>query len=533
MKFRYILILLSVLLLGACAEDKGNYVYHEINEVAIAEGLEQGKLYTKVSFVDNLTFDPVINSTLKDFNEADYEYEWKAIPRGADFEDIEKADSLVLSTERRIDMLLTLKPGDYSCFFNVTDKETGVCWSTPFYLRVKSMTSEGWMVLCEENGESRMDIVFNSSEDEDLIAHNIWENESFKPGFPQRLIYNYDVGEVFPMLVTDKDTYVMDPEDLRAGEDNSLKWRFGITPDAVHLVAANLSMFSVNDRWVVVDDKQDVYGIDMSVFGSVFEYPINKIDGKIDFKAAPFVGVSFDDNYSNGGYGCAPAVLYDETHQQFLVIRNNSTYPSVMTFSGEQKFSVQTGCDLVHMESTKPGLIYAILKNPTTQEFFFCGMKLRAHYEEPENWWEQGDYEEYNVQEYYGKVTGTGLDKATMFACHHSLPYLFYSDGQTVYQFDMGHPDTPAKKVLDFPGESIKVLRFNPFVAWEAYEDWERARNYQLVVGTHDLDTAENECGIMRLYDVPNLMGDLVKKKEFKKLGKIVDIVYKERKKIN
>ena len=109
-------------------------------------------------------------------------------------------------------------------------------------------------------------------------------------------------------------------------------------------------MFSVNNRWVIIDDKHDVYGIDMSVYGSVFEYPINKIDGKIDFKAAPFVGVSFDDNYSNGGYGCAPAVLYDETHQQFLVIRNNSTYPSVMTFSGEQKFSVQTGCDLVHME---------------------------------------------------------------------------------------------------------------------------------------------------------------------------------------
>lgn len=533
MKCKYILILLGMLQFWACSEDKGNYDYHEINEVAIAEGLEQGKLYTKVSFVDNLTFDPMIESTLKDFNEADYEYEWKAIPKGVDFEDIEKADSLVLSTERRIDILLTLKPGDYSCFFNVTDKETGVCWATPFYLRVKSMTSEGWMVLCEENGESRMDIVFNSSESEDLIAHNIWENESFKPGFPQRLIYNYDVGEVFPMLVTDKDTYVMDPEDLRAGEDNSLKWRFGITPDAVHLVAANLSMFSVNDRWVVVDDKQDVYGIDKSVFGSVFEYPINKIDGKIDFKAAPFVGVSFDDNYSNGGHGCAPAVLYDETHQQFLVIRNNSTYPSVMTFSGEQKFPVKTGCDLVHMESTKSGLIYAILKNPTTQEFFFCGMKLRAHYEEPQNWWEEGEYEEYNVQEYYGKVTGTGLDKATMFACHHSLPYLFYSDGQTVYQFDMGHPDTPAKKVLDFPGESIKVLRFNPFVAWEAYEDWERARNYQLVVGTHDLDTAENACGIMRLYDVPNLMGDLVKKKEFKKLGKIVDIVYKERKKIN
>ena len=39
------------------------------------------------------------------------------------------------------------------------------------------MTSEGWMVLCEENGKSRMDIIFNSNENDDLIAHNIWGNE--------------------------------------------------------------------------------------------------------------------------------------------------------------------------------------------------------------------------------------------------------------------------------------------------------------------------------------------------------------------
>jgi hypothetical protein len=52
-----------------------------------------------------------------------------------------------------------------------------------------------------------------------------------------------------------------------------------------------------------------------------------------------------------------------------------------------------------------------------------------------------------------------------------------------------------------------------------------------LLIGTRERRVPENECGIMRLYDVPNLMGDLVKKKEYKKLGKIVDIVYKERKK--
>ena len=60
MKFKYILIVLSVLQFGACSDDKGNYIYKEINELMVVENLEKGKLYTKVSFVDSLSFDPVI-----------------------------------------------------------------------------------------------------------------------------------------------------------------------------------------------------------------------------------------------------------------------------------------------------------------------------------------------------------------------------------------------------------------------------------------------------------------------------------------
>ena len=42
-------------------------------------------------------------------------------------------------------------------------------------------------------------------------------------------------------------------------------------------------------------------------------------------------------------------------------------------------------------------------------------------------------------------------------------------------------------------------------------------------------DKDENGCGIVRMYDVPNLMGDLVQKKEHMGLGKIVDVTYRER----
>ena len=39
MKFKYILIVLSVLQFGACSDDKGNYIYKEINELMVVENL--------------------------------------------------------------------------------------------------------------------------------------------------------------------------------------------------------------------------------------------------------------------------------------------------------------------------------------------------------------------------------------------------------------------------------------------------------------------------------------------------------------
>ena len=75
----------------------------------------------------------------------------------------------------------------------------------------------------------------------------------------------------------------------------------------------------------------------------------------------------------------------------------------------------------------------------------------------------------------------------------------------------------------------IALIKFTAYVANEAYKDWERARNYQLLVATNVEDKDENGCGIVRMYDVPNLMGDLVQKKEHMGLGKIVDVTYRER----
>ncbi len=517
---------IMALVLTACADDKGNYDYHDINEITI-DGIPTDEVTTKVSFIDNLTIDPQIHSSFGIDDEANYEFTWIILPFGKDFDQIDDIDACTFSHSRKIDRLVTWNPGDYSVFFKVKDNSNGLTTIKSFKLRVKSTTSEGWLVLCDDNGKPRMDVIFNVSETEDLVAHNLWQNIDFNPGRPQRIIYNYQLHETSTLLVTDKTTYNLDVTDLHYGEDNELIWRFGATPEYVRVAASAKSQFAVNNYWIIVNDEGEVFTLDINNNG-LFEFPLNRIDGKTEFKAAPFIGVC----YNNTVQGAPIAYLYDETHRQFLVIRNNSQYPSVTTFNeATPLFSAQTGRDMLWMESTKTGEVYALLKDPADGKVYFYGMEMNGKYVPADNWWQEGTYEEYNYQHYYGEVIGEGIGNATMYAFHNQFPYLFYVSGNKVYQFDMGHPEEPAVEVLSYPGETIRCIRFCPMTAWEKYEEWERQRTYQLVVATNSDDAPKDRCGNVRFYGVPNLMEPLTLIKEHHGLGNIVDITYKERKK--
>ena len=83
-------------------------------------------------------------------------------------------------------------------------------------------------------------------------------------------------------------------------------------------------------------------------------------------------------------------------------------------------------------------------------------------------------------------------------------------------------PLTISELIAEYP------IKFNPFISWTYYEDWERAREFQLVVGS-TVTGKEQDMGVMRIYDVPSLMEPLVLKHQMENLGNIVDITYKER----
>lgn len=534
-KFLYISTVIAAgLWLSSCADDIGNYSYTDINEVSVDSTdpmtPEEGKTYDLVAFVDYLDFDPKIQSTFGITDDSNYEYEWRIMPSGVEWGTFDESEITVCTT-RKIHQLVTLDPKKYAVYFNVKDKSTGVTWTTSFFLQVRSLTNEGWLILSDVNDKCRIDIVYNRNETEDLIARDIFQEQEFDPGKPEKLIFNYrNKSNQATILVTDKDSYCLDPSDLHAGEDNSMIWKFGMSPESVKIKASVISMYAGRNLWAIIDGNDDLYTIELRVDGSYFEFPLTRLNGETAFKPAPFIGVNLNNNsWNDNMYGGNPVMMYDETNRQFLMIHNNSTYPSVMDFTGTKLFDNPTGRDMVFMESTRHGAIKSVLRDPSTKETYFYSIILRGEYQDPENWWEEGDYISYNEQDDYGKINGPGVETASLFAFHHLWNYLFYVSGNTVYQFNLAIPDEAAVPVLSFPGEEIKVLKFNPFIGWESYADWERERGYQLIVGTTTPGSPADDCGTVRFYEVPNLMGPLKEVKKYDGFGDIVDVIYKER----
>lgn len=512
---------LMVVLLTACFDDKGNYDYREINDVTI-EGISRDKVYELFAYQSTLEITPVIHSTIGDG--ADYEYTWRIVPRNATDEN-GTLDKYVVSHEKNLVYPVQLEDGDYTGFFEVKDPETGVTWIVDFYMQVKSQGSEGWLAVCEDNGRTRLDLIGKNSDGEDVLFADLWKNNDFEMGTPQKFFFvgdNYGSSFRFPILTTDKGTYSIMGNDFHIGEDTDMKWYFGLGGDRVDIMQTAVELFTVSGipSWWVINEKGEIYQTEEFSDRAFFSYPINKLDGRTEFEAAPYLGISYtyNDIGADWDYNYA-TVLYDKTNRRFLSKYGANNYPSLMKCSGNQLFEVETGRDMVYMDShvEVDGLVVAVLKDPSAPEYYLYGLTLGY-----------GKIE----QTYYGKIGGPVAD-AKFFALHPVYNSLFYGTKNKVYRVSLSDPEKEPVEVVSLEGEEIVTMKFNKILGY--YEDTTpEVKDYMdmLLVGTHKEAAPEGEenVGTFRLYEIPSLATETVtEKKKIEGLGKIVDIVYKER----
>ncbi len=511
---------LALLLLTSCYGDQGNYDYREINEVTIG-GIDRENVYVAYAYQTTLEITPEITSTMGD--EANYEYTWRIIPRDADTNKGASLDEFIVSRERNLVYPVQLSDGDYTGFFEVKDPSTGVTWIEDFYLQVISQGSTGWLVACREEGRTRLDLIGKDSKGEnDVLYADLWKTVDFDMGEPQHLFFvgdNYASYLGFPVLVTDKGSYSINGNDFHIGEDTDLKWYFGTVSDRILIANSTIELYTTTwvANWWVISQEGQIYSTECTD-RAFFSYPINYANGQTEFQAAPFVGVSYTYNDTDEDYNYNYAtIFYDAQGRRFMAKYGESYYPALMQCSGRQLFDVETGRDMVFMDSHYEidGQVVAVLKEPDSPRYFLYGMMLG--YAKIE-------------QNYYGEIGGP-VSEARCFALHPSYNVLFYATANKVYRVNLADPGTATEIISLDEGEEITVLKYNKILnVWGT--PGADVYMYDLVVCSNKKNPAagEQNIGTFRLYEVPELAnGSVTEKTRIEGLGEIVDVVYKEK----
>lgn len=491
----YILLVALCCLVAACYKDKGNYDYQAINKLSFTN-IDTANGYT-VNAGETLTVTPQVKGTQDpDGSGKKYSYEWSL--------DLTVRDT-VLSREKNLNVKLVVPPGKYTLQYKVTDLETGVKFHIRTQLLVSTKVFEGYLVMNEVNGKTRLDMLSYSRANDNFtqITDVLSEMSSALPvqGKPlqvycfETVAFNMTPQTYRIYLVTETGTYKIDPETFGYGPLNDIRYEMtGALPANFRPSAITGSLqFSFLPVSFMVEGN-DVYRrtYEAVVFPRV---PVNIYAGDSKpFKAFPQVA-AYDD----------AIVIFNMDKRTFTTTPVEGI--SVTDLSPALGFPDDK--DMVYMEDQTNGLGYAVMKDPGAANYHL----LRF-------------YPGYAFADYFEPMNATDIDKATHFAVSPELGYLFYSVGGKLYEYDPFLHQSFL--MLDKGNSEITHLSFQKFFNTSYYDKYTEFGNL-LTVGTVNPAGAEGSNGTLQLYSIPPLNAALQLKQSWTGFGKIASVSYRER----
>jgi len=501
---KQLLCLAMALLCFACKKDLGNYNYTELNSLNF-DGIS--KTYT-VTLGDKLKITPEFKFSKENVNnESAYSYQWYAF-------NVKAADQLPaeqrkdIATTRNLDAAIQVPPGIYRLYYSVTDKKTGIAYTTETQLKVETNIFEGWMVLNDVNGTARLDMVSKVKDVyapiTDVLAFT--GSELTLKGKPLSVMcYPFNFTTYGISISTDQGTNRIEPETFKWKNTYNLSYEMvSNIPAGFHadFLAPVKEIFPGMCYMYAGGNVYYTHG----VFGVNYGVPINLVKGEpVGFSPAPFIAAAMDK-----ATGYPMAILFDTEKKRFLRQANNE--PSMGTIPKPQTPLFDTsniGMDMIFMAYTSyaNGEVFAILKNP-------AGKIYLARFS-PFN----------GTQNYFSEITGTDIGQADKFALSPVFGYLFYTVGGKVYEYDTSLKT--AKLMLDKGTEKISLMKFQYFApTGNAYYN---TKANQLMVCSYNPAGAADKNGKMEFFDVPTLNADLVLTESYAGFGKVVSVSYRER----
>ena len=264
-------ILLALSLCLGCYDDKGNYDYHDFNEISIGRrGFDSAYLLT--SYVDTLRIFPELRFKLEDNKHLTYE--WVARSNGISFTEYP------IGNERDLEYPVSLPSETYTLFFKVKDTlNTMEYWSATAF-QVQDLLTSGWVILGENsNGEVQMDMITYSVDTivlKDILA------ESGLPVLrdPVKVwvVDNYTANMIH--VSTGDGTYRLTREDFKGGDHTHLKYNFFDPGSLEHFTLQDVGQIRNYNRAAIIDDL--LFHNSSMIQSSIFQNPANHYQGTYD-----------------------------------------------------------------------------------------------------------------------------------------------------------------------------------------------------------------------------------------------------------
>ena len=504
MKQLFSIICLAYLVVIACQKEPSLPVLKPINE-AVIQGIDS------IYFIggrDTISIYPEITFTQDSLlqNPDRYQYEWVYLtqPPVSD----PWSDYKTISTEKALidfviyqELYTSTGPLDFT--FRVTDTYTDTYTEFPFRVILGNAYYEGWMLLTEEDGNARVDML-SYKPTTGTFSHLQDVIQFRSPGIHKPIF----IDEVFGtenelrlggiVVGSNQEIMAFDPEDF---------WQlFTFHPELADIPMADISSMVYQSSYLnqILYVNGMVYNCDeRDGFYNNF-IAINNVRtdlGGASFHAAPFVAF----NYLSA---TSESILFNEDTDDFMWFNGTAYYSEPLVEANQ--FDHERPWELVFLDYTQHmgGVYFGILRDLKNGDLYWIRFTS-------------------NEMLGFNKVAeGSVLYQAERFALHPYNGNLYITVGKVLYEYT-----TTGEHQLRKFQDDITLLQYERFPLLADFSNGttgnrDRYQGYaeKLIVATHK-DADPNNSGKLILYDTENNRAF----QQFAGFPKIIDVAYKER----
>lgn len=310
-----IYLLMWICLVTSCYEDKGNYIYTELEEIEISELNSE---YSVVYMKDRLQIVPKISISNPD---ADLEYRWTF-----------QKDAEEIATTVALDTFMNWSPNVYNLILRVKNKNTGYAVYKTIKVTVNTEFSIGWYVLKDNGSVADLDLYTDT-----ILIPNVIQLVNGTPaeGKGEKISYisKHDVFDFEENKYTDKKViFVLTDRDINGIDAvTAHRWRKfdDLFFEVPTVISPNCLMESALDAYLINDGKVRAMGLSSQTNGKFGT--IKHVDG--DYQSYNLSKYTYCDNFKYG------AMVYDTVSCTFYTASSRQEYLTSLTDGSETEMS--------------------------------------------------------------------------------------------------------------------------------------------------------------------------------------------------